>query len=413
MYGLLPIVGQVEQKAKAAQTTTSAPEIKITEAPVQKPYVPQGQSARLGETNAPELKLKSQLRTAPGSTALDKTEGLALSDKYSRAKSSEQRSKNEAYRAIRTGSKDLTASHKWDAALQTKETAKSASNNWWQGAGERALSTFAKAPMEAASRGVRLRDDPYQPGTASLPGTVAKMGELPPQTENKYRYMSGAERQIYNYWQDRDPEVAKDYMTMLEPQLDRRNAGELAANLREEAKTNPAAGFAQNIAGSYFAPLSIAASAVQNIKNAVTGEAMPVNAYSTAMMGSVMAQASESGLLDRVDSKAGKQILSTALSIAQVASRLPLGAAGLVLLQLRLLVRKRCLLQKSKLRPLARLPPPAIWQRSARSPFMAASAGGQTAQQAAAQGRSAADVLALGLDAPVALLMQILSEQKN
>jgi hypothetical protein len=175
--------------------------------------------------------------------------------------------------------------------------------------------------------------------------------------------MSGAERQIYNYWQDRDPAAAKDYMTMLEPQLDRRNAGELAANLREEAKTNPAAGFAQNIAGSYFAPLSIAASAVQNIKNAVTGEAMPVNAYSTAMMGSVMAQASESGLLDRVDSRAGKQILSTALSIAQVASRLPLGAAGL--------------------------------------PFMATSAGGQAAQQAAAQGKSAADVLALGLQTAV------------
>jgi hypothetical protein len=133
--------------------------------------------------------------------------------------------------------------------------------------------------------------------------------------------------------------------------------------MREEARTNPAAGFAQNLAGSYFAPLSLTASAVQNIKNAVTGEAMPVNAYGTAMMGAVMTQASQSGLLDRVDSKAGKQILSTALSIAQVASRLPLGAAGL--------------------------------------PFMAASAGGQTAQQAAAEGKSAADVLALGLQTAV------------
>ena len=367
---LHPGMKEVDWKAKAAQSqaavtpAASSPTAEKSQPQVKAPFTPIGQSARLGETNAPEskLSLKSQLHTAPGNTAADKTEGLALTAAYDKAKAAEQRAKNEAYRAIRGGSEDLTASHKWDAALEAKETAKNTSNVWWQGAGNQALATFAKAPMEAASRGVRLRDDPYQPGEAALSGTLAKLGELP-RSENKYQYMSGAERQIYNFWQDRDPEAAKDYLTMLEPQLDRRNADAIAKDMREEARANPAAGVAQNIAGSYFSPLSLAASAVQNIKNAVTGEAMPAGAYSTVMMGAVMTQASQTGLLDRVDSKIGKQILSTALSVAQVASRLPLGAVGL--------------------------------------PFMAASAGGQTAQQAAAQGKSASDVLALGLQTAV------------
>ena len=235
---LHPGIEEVGQKAKTAQsqaavTPTASSPAEKSQTQAKAPFTPVGQSARQGETNAPESSKSEEngLRAAPG-TKIDLSAGIPLSANLDKAKSAEQKAKNESYRAIRTGSEDLTASHNWDAASKAVSTAAAAYAEWWQGVKEETLATYAKAPMEAASRGVRLRDDPYQPTLASLPGADTKQGGLT-RTDNKYQYMSEAERQIYNYWQDRNPEAAKDYLNILEETLNARIGVAHAKSMRD------------------------------------------------------------------------------------------------------------------------------------------------------------------------------------
>jgi len=360
LKGMLDTKKKLEEELKKQ---VAAP-VKVTA-----PVVPVGQSVKLGTADVPsgglQIKNKTQapvmpvgqsvklgIKNVPDTTVTETTLKELVAKNIAR--------KEQLAQTARLGTSGIPAGGlKFESQLRTAPgTTLQGDIQPAQSAWTKSLATFEKEPMRAIMRGEQLRDDAYAVPAAGLAGVLARQGELP-ESESKYRYMTQRERQTYNYWLDRDPAAAKDYLTMLERELDKRNAEMIRSEVRERAAANPAAGFADFLSAGMTVPLAGIEAVGQNLKNALTGENVPVNPYSTAMMGAVMERAAQTGLLDRVESKAGKQILSTALSVAQIATRAPMGAFGL--------------------------------------PFMAMSAAGGEVQQRAQEGKSAEDVLALGI----------------
>ncbi|MEY8282044.1 hypothetical protein AAK917_12410 [Oscillospiraceae bacterium 52-8] len=153
--------------------------------------------------------------------------------------------------------------------------------------------------------------------------------------QSKYKYLTEEEVKDYNYFLGKgDKKAAQEYLKLLDRELNKRESAQVAQTMKETAQENPALGVAQNIASSaVLAPISFLPTVGQNIKNKVTGEYEPVDAYSPLSVGAVADEATREGL---TEGKPGWQqlLINTGLSVGQMAAKLPTGAAGLPLIGL-------------------------------------------------------------------------------
>ncbi|MBC2870419.1 hypothetical protein H7271_02215 [Bittarella massiliensis] len=151
----------------------------------------------------------------------------------------------------------------------------------------------------------------------------------------KYKYLTEEEVKDYNYFLGKgDKKAAQEYLKLLDRELNKRESAYVAQTMKETAQENPALGVAQNIASSaVLAPISFLPTVGQNIKNKVTGEYEPVDAYSPLSVGAVVDEATREGL---TEGKPGWQqlLINTGLSVGQMAAKLPAGAASLPLIGL-------------------------------------------------------------------------------
>lgn len=153
--------------------------------------------------------------------------------------------------------------------------------------------------------------------------------------QSKYKYLTEEEVKDYNYFLGKgDKKAAQEYLKLLDRELNKRESAQVAQTMKETAQENPALGVAQNIASSaVLAPISFLPTVGQNIKNAVTGEYEPVDAYSPLSVGAVADEATREGL---TEGKPGWQqlLINTGLSVGQMAAKLPTGATSLPLIGL-------------------------------------------------------------------------------
>lgn len=135
-------------------------------------------------------------------------------------------------------------------------------------------------------------------------------------------YMTPDEEKRYNYFIGKgDKDSAKKYFKSIEPLLNARRNTFQSGEMRQNAKDNKVAGTLTNVVASFGTPIGI----VDTAAKAMTGEKIDPN--SRMYIGSQADQATREGLLDGTEG-IGRFLGETGLSMAQYASKLPLGATA-------------------------------------------------------------------------------------
>jgi hypothetical protein len=133
------------------------------------------------------------------------------------------------------------------------------------------------------------------------------------------------ERSIYNDLLARfGKDKAEEYRASIQRRLDQRMSEKISLIEYETAKSNKLAGYAMAAPTAWTTPLAHFEVAYQNIKNAVTGEYEPVNAYSRFQRGVNTAEAIQEALTED-KGWFGKLLARTGFSMIQYVSFLPLG----------------------------------------------------------------------------------------
>lgn len=172
------------------------------------------------------------------------------------------------------------------------------------------------------------------------------MSGAEPYTDANLDAMTGEEARVLFYYAGKgDWESAGKYLKSLEPTLNERRQTAASEKAAQTAQEHPLAGAAANIGASYASPLAYLATAGQMVKNAVTGEYVPVDVNSPWFAGAHLTDDTQQGVHNWAyeaaggnDSKKSRFGISwadvaafaadTGLSIAQFASKAPLGATG-------------------------------------------------------------------------------------
>jgi len=160
-------------------------------------------------------------------------------------------------------------------------------------------------------------------------------------TPTGIQYMSGVnasdmtpeELKTYSYWYEKSPHAAKRYLESISSEVNRRTAErEMEKSMADTRKMRDSgvagtigAGLAQLTLDTYTAPLAFASS----VGSKITGK--PNDPYSGMNRGMLNASAMQEGLTGDLPTF-GKFLADTGLSTAQFLSRIPLGAAGLVVM---------------------------------------------------------------------------------
>lgn len=158
-------------------------------------------------------------------------------------------------------------------------------------------------------------------------------------------YMSGNEKNtMLNLAGKGDYKAVEDYFKSIERELNARYEGDVRGKQQQAAKDNPLLGVASNAAASFASPAAYLGTVGQNIKNTLTGEYESIDPNSRMMAGVNAERATRQGVNDaarglgeKLGGEAGGNLASfltdTGLSMAQYASKLPLGApAALVIM---------------------------------------------------------------------------------
>ncbi|MEG1492435.1 MAG: hypothetical protein RR394_09300, partial [Oscillospiraceae bacterium] len=132
-----------------------------------------------------------------------------------------------------------------------------------------------------------------------------------------------------------------------------------SAKVSELSETHPALGVAYNVTGSFASPLALAGTAGHVAGDAIRGKETPLDTNTTMFSGTHMVNDSAEGIKRKTSTPLGDFLVDTGLSIAQFASKLPLGPAAL--------------------------------------PMMASGAGGQAALDVSERGGTAQQALKMGL----------------
>ncbi len=160
-------------------------------------------------------------------------------------------------------------------------------------------------------------------------------------TQTGIQYMSGVnasdmtpeELKTYSYWYEKSPHAAKRYLESISSEVNRRTAErEMEKSMADTRKMRDSgaagtigAGLAQLTLDTYTTPLAFASS----VGSKIIGK--PNDPYSGMNRGMLNASAMQEGLTGDLPTF-GKFLADTGLSTAQFLSRIPLGAAGLVVM---------------------------------------------------------------------------------
>ena len=182
--------------------------------------------------------------------------------------------------------------------------------------------------------------DGFAPFASTLQEQVAnsKNGK---RTQTGIQYMNGVnasdmtpeELRTYSYWYNKSPHAAERYLESISADVNRRTAERETAYVAEDTRKwrdsgipgTIAAGLSQITLDTYTAPLALAS----NIGAKISGKAY--DPYSALNRGMLNASAMQEGLTGDLPTF-GKFLADTGLSTAQYLSRIPLGAAGLVVM---------------------------------------------------------------------------------
>ncbi len=182
--------------------------------------------------------------------------------------------------------------------------------------------------------------DGFAPFAATLQEQVAnsKNGK---RTQTGIQYMNGVnasdmtpeELRTYSYWYNKSPHAAERYLESISADVNRRTAERETAYVAEDTRKwrdsgipgTIAAGLSQITLDTYTAPLALAS----NIGAKISGKAY--DPYSALNRGMLNASAMQEGLTGDLVGFGGF-LADIGLSTAQYLSRIPLGAAGLVVM---------------------------------------------------------------------------------
>ena len=145
--------------------------------------------------------------------------------------------------------------------------------------------------------------------------------------------MTADQLKTYSYWLEKSPNAAKRYLESISAEVNKRTAereSQLYTEKTRELRDSGALGAAAALGGqlmldTYTAPLSMASA----LASKLTGK--PYDPNSAANRGTINASAMQEGLTGDLPTL-GKFLADTGISTVQYLSRIPLGAAGLVIM---------------------------------------------------------------------------------
>lgn len=177
-------------------------------------------------------------------------------------------------------------------------------------------------------------------------------------------YMTEDEKDVYAYYLVKDKNKAIDYFDTLSTAINYRKQQDISDFTKDAAEKAPVLGVLNNVYSGFFSPAGLVGTAGKAAANMVTGEENPLDPNSQWFAATHSVRDSAEGLKRNVESPLGQFLVDTGLSMAQFATKIPLGPLAL--------------------------------------PMMASGAGGQTAMEVTERGGTVNEALGMGLVAAAA-----------
>lgn len=177
-------------------------------------------------------------------------------------------------------------------------------------------------------------------------------------------YMTEDEKDVYAYYLVKDKKKAMEYFDALTTAINYRKQQDISAFTTAAAEKAPWLGALNNVYSSFFSPAGLVGTAGQAASNLLTGEEKPLDENSPWFAATHSVRDSAEGIKRNVETPLGQFLVDTGLSMAQFASKIPLGTLAL--------------------------------------PMMASGAGGQTAMEVTERGGTVNEALGMGLVAAAA-----------
>ena len=141
----------------------------------------------------------------------------------------------------------------------------------------------------------------------------------------RYDYLTDDERTIYNgLYATEGIEAAKEYLGLLERDLNKRKMDAIKEDSKALAKESPVLGVLQNLAGSFGTPFAYADTWLQKIKGDFSEDYIPADTNRPLMSGVHVVSSTTEGLTENLN-PTWKFLAETGLSVGQFLSKLPLG----------------------------------------------------------------------------------------